>query len=70
MLDLYVLCLVGDFHGFLGHSRMATQYLQMEDSFWELSLASTSRGVSPYLEVAGELKQKKMCLPDWTGTQI
>lgn len=70
MLDLYVLCLVGGFCGFLGHGRMFTQCLQMGDSVWELSLASTSRGVSPYMEVPGELKQKKMCLPDWIGRQI
>lgn len=66
--DLYVLCLVVDLYGFLGHSHMPTRYLQMRDSVQEQSLCSTSWGVSPYVEVNWNRK-KYMCLPNQTGGQ-
>lgn len=57
--ELYVVCLVGDFHSFLGHGCMPIWCFWTRDDIQELSLGSFSWEVSPYVEASGKQKQKK-----------
>lgn len=67
--DFYVLCLIGDFCGFSGHSHMPTQCLQMREDMWETSIRSTPWGVNPHVEAPSEPTTEKVFLLNQTGRQ-